>query len=225
MLAELAMLIAMCAPNVHASTMTALVKHESGANPYAIGINKAERLKKQPRSKEEAVRIAKDLLRKGIDFDAGLGQINARNFEWLGLSPETVFDPCTNLRASQVVLRDCYERAAKQYLPGQQALSAAFSCYNTGNFRNGFANGYVGKVYAAAGVKIPAIRSASNVRQGGQPERKPLPKKGGIPDGFSGNKLEDGFRRAPNADGFRSTPAEKDSTPVQADTVQVSLAP
>lgn len=217
MLAELTLLISMCAPNVHGSTMTALVKHESGANPYAIGINKAERLKEQPRSKAEAVRIAKDLMNRGVDFDAGLGQINVRNFKWLGLTAESVFEPCTNLKASQVVLRDCYERALKQYRPGQQALQAAFSCYNTGNFRNGFTNGYVGKVYAAAGVKVPAVG-----RQSGHAGKAPVtpqsePKKGGKPDGFSQNRVQDGFTSSGQLDGFTS-PAQ-----VTPDTVNVSF--
>lgn len=218
MLAELTLLITMCSPNVHASTMSALVKHESRGNPYAIGINKAERLKKQPKSNDEAVEIAKDLMRRGVDFDAGLGQINVRNFQWLGLTAESVFDPCTNLKASQVVLRDCYERAIKTHRPGQQALSASFSCYNTGNFRNGFSNGYVGRVYSAAGVKIPPIRQDSTKEDKEPKTGKHSPKKGGMPDGFSSNKVEDGFKRTPEQDGFAPT------TSPEPDAVSVSFA-
>lgn len=231
MLAELTMLIAMCAPTVHASTMTALIKHESGFNPYAIGINKAERLKEQPKSKEQAVSIAEDLMQKGIDFDAGLGQINVRNFAWLGLNAQTVFDPCANLKASSVVLKDCYTRAMKQYRPGQQALSAAFSCYNTGNFRNGFSNGYVGKVYAAAGVSVPPIRTPYAERKPGHGPAQ-TSKRNGVRDGFS-RDVPDGFSRGSVPDGFKqprlldesTSDQQPISTPSQGEAIQVSYVP
>jgi hypothetical protein len=37
-------------------------------------------------------------------IDYGLGQINSSNLAWLHLTPQTVLDPCTNLRASMAVL-------------------------------------------------------------------------------------------------------------------------
>src|SRR5690606_957176 len=99
-----------------------------------------------PRSLEEATAAAQTLIDQGIDFDAGLGQINVRNWAWLKLDATTVFDPCRNLAAAQTVLADCYARALPTHKDPQQALRAALSCYNTGNFRRGFTNGYVGKV-------------------------------------------------------------------------------
>lgn len=161
MLAELAMIAASCAPDIHLTTLKAVVKHESGFNQFAIGVNKGKKLDRQPSSHSEAVEVARSLIADGVDFDAGLGQINVRNWGWLGLTAETVFDPCTNLKAHQAVLKDCYARALKQFSEGQPALTAALSCYNTGNFRNGFSNGYVRKVIAAAGIKVPGIDSAS----------------------------------------------------------------
>lgn len=163
MLAEIALLAASCAPDIHPVTLTAIVRHESSGNPFAIGVNRGERLSRQPQTRAAAIRTVQDLIDKGIDFDAGLGQINVRNWSWLGLTPETVFDPCTNLRASQTVLKDCYERATQRFDPGQPALQAALSCYNTGNFERGFRNGYVSKVLTSAGVSpttpaVPALR-------------------------------------------------------------------
>ncbi len=198
MVPELLLMMSMCAPQVHPSTMAALVHHESGANPYAIGINKGSRLAKQPTNRADAIRIVKDLIEEGIDFDAGLGQINVRNWGWLKLSPETVFDPCANLGAAQTVLTDCYLRAAGSHQPGQHALQAALSCYNTGNFRAGMKNGYVGRVYASAGRVVPQI---GNTPAKASPPEKSKPKK----EGGLQNPTPDGFD-TPSSDGF--TPSE-----------------
>lgn len=216
MLAEIALLAATCAPDIHPITLSAIVKHESAYNQYAVGINKGQRLKEQPRTRQEAVTIVRDLMHRGIDFDAGLGQINVRNWSWLGLTPETVFDPCTNLTAAQAVLRDCYVRATNQYQPGQPALMAALSCYNTGNFRNGFSNGYVRKVLASAGVTVPGIAQAQLPKQGNNPPQdspKADKPKGGQRDGFSERRTQDGFQKNPTQDGFRKPEAPSTSEP------------
>lgn len=52
-----------------------------------------------------------------------------------------------NLRAMQVVLLKGYEKAAKTHGPGQQALVAALSTYNTGHPERGVRNGYVASVF------------------------------------------------------------------------------
>lgn len=159
MLAELAALALACAPNIHPVTLDALIRHESGARQYAIGVNrKGKALPQQPHDLEAASQAAEKLIAESIDFDAGLGQINVRNWDWLGLSSTTVFDPCRNLAAAQTVLSDCYARALKDHQDQQQALRAALSCYNTGDFHRGFANGYVGKVLAQAGIRVPALK-------------------------------------------------------------------
>lgn len=146
-----------CAPDVHISTLAAVVRHESAFDPLAIGVNAKPHRSIRPKSKEEAVEAVRDLIAKGIDFDVGYGQINVRNWKWLGVTPESIFDPCVNLASAQRVLVDCYKRAAKLHGAGQNALYAAFSCYNTGNLTSGFTNGYVGKVIAGAGLAVPAI--------------------------------------------------------------------
>lgn len=146
-----------CAPAVHISTLSAVVRHESGFDPLAIGVDTPPQRSIHPKSRQEAVRVVEDLMRRGIDFGVGYGQISVRNWKWLGVTPESIFDPCTNLAAAQRVLVDCYQRAAKQYGPGQRALYAAFSCYNTGNLTDGFSNGYVSQVIAGAGLPVPPI--------------------------------------------------------------------
>ena len=120
-----------CAPEVHITTLSSIVQHESSANPYAIGINGNISLPRQPKNKTEAIATAEWLKANGHDFDAGLGQINIRNLDRLGMSIPDLFDPCANLRSAATVLTDCYKRALVRYEPGQPALHAALSCYNT----------------------------------------------------------------------------------------------
>lgn len=146
-----------CAPDVHISTLSAVVRHESAFDPLAIGVNSKPHRSIRPESKAAAVQAVRDLMAKGINFDVGYGQINVRNWKWLGVTAESIFDPCTNLASAQRVLVDCYKRAAKLHGPGQHALYASFSCYNTGNLNDGFKNGYVGKVIAGAGLPVPAL--------------------------------------------------------------------
>ena len=146
-----------CAPLVHASTAHALVAVESGFNPYAIGVVGGV-LERQPRNRAEALATANDLHVKGWNFSVGLAQINVRNFERLGLTPSTAFDPCQNLRAMQAVLAECFERSAPA-APPQTALRQALSCYYSGNFVTGFRHGYVRRVVHA----VPPRRTASGV--------------------------------------------------------------
>lgn len=165
-LAEFAMIAAMCAPAIHPTTLSAVVTQESRGNIYAIGINGDYKLPRQPQSLEEAIATAEELKSAGHNFDAGLGQINIKNLEWLGMSISDLFDPCENLKGAQTVLLDCYERAVPRYGEGQGALQAALSCYNTGNFQRGFSNGYVQKVASHVGVAVPAIEPITdNVQQ------------------------------------------------------------
>lgn len=164
--AELSDLLSKCAPNVHPVTMGALVRHESGGNPYAIldngdwSLPRSERVLRsfRPQSLAEAVTVAKELIAAGHVIDMGLGQVNNRNLKRLGLTVEQIFDPCTNLQASQTILSNNYSTAVKRYGPGDQALYAALSAYNTGNFTDGFANGYVRKVLQASSLNVPELR-------------------------------------------------------------------
>ena len=93
-----------CAPAVHPQTLAAIVKIESGFKPFAIGINKGTAtLKRQPESKEEAVKTAKELIAGGHNIDMGLGQINSENLPRLGITVDDVFDACKNLTAAATI--------------------------------------------------------------------------------------------------------------------------
>ena len=147
-------LVLACAPQVHASTVRALVSVESGFNPWAIGVVGGS-LVRQPRQRTEALATARALQAAGWNFSVGLGQINVSNFARLGLTLESAFEPCANLLALQAVLGECFDRARTPVLTApvdQTALRKALSCYYSGNFATGFHHGYVRKVVAAAGA-------------------------------------------------------------------------
>ena len=146
-----------CAPQVHLTTAHALVAVESAFNPWAIGVVGGS-LQRQPLHRTEALATAQALQAAGRNFSVGLGQISLGNFQRLGLSLESAFEPCSNLAAMQAVLSECFERAKRKSprtLGDQAALRAALSCYYSGNFTTGFRHGYVGKVVAAARNPLP----------------------------------------------------------------------
>ena len=162
-----------CAPSVHYSTMAAVASVESGYNPYAIGVVRG-RLVRQPATKDEAIATARMLEGAGFNFSMGVGQVNRYNLKKYKLNYETVFEPCENLRAASLILKDCFVRAQSKYQHDQHALQAAFSCYYSGNFSTGFSvdfpgqPSYVQKVLNSAGsgvVPISVVRSAQKPRR------------------------------------------------------------
>nr|WP_241557557.1 lytic transglycosylase domain-containing protein [Xylella fastidiosa] len=166
-------LAAECAPDIHPTTLKAVVSTESSWNPYAIGVVGGH-LDRQPRNLVEAVATARSLEQQGFNFSMGLGQINRYNLAKYGESYETVFEPCRNLKAGSAILKQCFQRAKMQIGDDQGALRAAFSCYYSGNFTRGFRHekagqpNYVQKVVAnAAGTAqpipvVPAVKDESS---------------------------------------------------------------
>ena len=140
-------LASLCAPLVHPTTAQAIVQTESGFNANAIGVVGGA-LKRQPNGAAEALATTQALRAQGRDFSVGLAQINVRNFERLGLSTVEAFDGCKNLRAMQMLLTECTERAGGD--DAQTSLRRALSCYYSGNFTTGFRHGYVARVVSNA---------------------------------------------------------------------------
>ncbi|MHB1230823.1 MAG: lytic transglycosylase domain-containing protein, partial [Halothiobacillus sp.] len=132
----------------------AIGRVESGGNPWTIGVNGHYVLPRQPKSRAEAVREANRLIGMGYNIDMGVMQVNVKNLSLLNLSVEQVFDPCTNIKAGAQILQNFYLKSAKDIGQGQKSLKRALSAYNTGNFRNGFANGYVAKVTRDRGTHV-----------------------------------------------------------------------
>ena len=101
---------------------------ESALDPLAIHDHTTGRTY-HPMSQSEAIEIAARLDRAGSDFDAGLMQINRRNFGWLHLTTAEAFDPRRSIEAGAAVM-------------------VSMSRYNTGGLA-GLRNGYVEKVLAS----------------------------------------------------------------------------
>lgn len=123
-----------CAPTVAPQTMTAVVRIESNGDPLALYIN-------GPGGIHATSGAA------GYTVDIGLAGLNSRTLKQLHVSMEAAFDPCTNVGAGATVLTQNYLAAIKRYGPGQMALEAALSAYNTGDFWRGRENGYVARYF------------------------------------------------------------------------------
>lgn len=156
-------LASQCAPNVAPQTVAAIVQTESHGRPFALNVNGGT----QPPAQADAASAAATAQRyiaAGYSVDLGLGQINSRNMRWLGLTWDTVFDPCTNIAALGRVITQNYNAA----IPGrdpQTALRVALSIYNTGSSSRGFRNGYVAKVVGNAGFTEPVTAQAPTLPQ------------------------------------------------------------
>lgn len=130
--------------------IAAIVKVESGGNPWAININSKNgtKLLYQAKTEEQAKAWVRWFVQNGYNIDIGLGQINIKNIQKNGINPELMLEPCANLTMAGQILKSNYIAAAKTSSNTDDAVKKAISAYNTGNFRNGFSNGYVGKVLA-----------------------------------------------------------------------------
>ncbi|MFC7627109.1 lytic transglycosylase domain-containing protein [Paraburkholderia humisilvae] len=163
--------MAQCAPGVHPTTLSAIVRTESSGHAYVLADSGPRNLpwsaRKSmvrsfyPSSPQEAADIAKSLIDSGHLVDIGLTQISSQNLPRLGLTVEQLLDPCVNLRAGGQILTDFYLNALRQYNDQQTALLAAISAYNTGNFESGFSNGYVQRVVTNAGATVPELKTTA----------------------------------------------------------------
>jgi len=115
------------------------VQTESAGDIYALNVNGYGRVRTS--SAEETVATAERLIDEGYSVDLGLMQINSRHLTQLHLTVAQAFEPCTNLKAGAKILQEAYQQAAGVFGPGQRALQAALSTYNTGDPSRGLANG------------------------------------------------------------------------------------
>ncbi|WP_081074320.1 lytic transglycosylase domain-containing protein [Burkholderia multivorans] len=158
---DLPMLMAQCAPGIHPVTMEAVVRTESGGNPYAIGVVGGH-LARQPRTLDEALATVNALARAGWNYSVGLAQVSRSHLAEYGLTGATAFDVCRNVQAGADILARCYARAVSRGHPGQVALRDGLSCYYSGNFQTGYRTGYVQRVVmsvaqAPAPSRLPAV--------------------------------------------------------------------
>lgn len=169
---DTAELIARCAPKVDIETFGAIVRTESSGHVFVLSDDGPRHLpwrqRKRmlrsfyPASADEAAATARKLIADGHLVGIGLTQISSQNLGGLGVSIEQLLDPCTNLSVGARLLRTLYQQAVRsgRYASPQRAVGAAISAYNTGNFNDGFKNGYVSKVLANMSAGIPRLRTA-----------------------------------------------------------------
>jgi type IV secretion system protein VirB1 len=159
-------LASQCAPSVAPETVLAIIQTESSGEQFALNVNGGRQPARQANAADAAT-TARRYVAAGYSVDLGLGQINSRNMRWLGLTWETVFDPCTNVAALGRVLTTNYNAVSAGRDP-QTALRVALSMYNTGSQTRGFRNGYVAKVERNAGIvqsvayRAPLILAAAS---------------------------------------------------------------
>jgi len=143
-------LASQCAPTVAPETVLAIIQTESRGHPFALNVNGARQPDRQTTA-ANAGATARRFITARHSLDLGLRQLNSRNMRWLGLTWETVFDPCVNVAALGQVMTSNYN-AVKAGRDPQTALRLALSMYNTGSQTRGFRNGYVAKVVRNARV-------------------------------------------------------------------------
>ena len=168
---------AQCAPGVAPSTIAAVVHTESKGFQFALNVNGVARQPVRPSSADAAAKVARAYVARGYSVDLGLGQINSRNMAALGLSWESVFDPCINIGAAGKVLAGNYQQVSRGRLP-QEALRVALSMYNTGSRSGGFRNGYVSRVLNNAGISsgVAAVNYSPEPPLSAKPERAVPPR-------------------------------------------------
>lgn len=143
-----------CAPTVAPATMEAIVHVESNGNPLALYINGIGTV--HVTSVAAGAALVRQAIAAGYTVDIGLTGLNSRTLEKYRVSIEAAFDRCTNLSIGGAVLTENYLAAIKRYGPGQMALEAALSAYNTGDFWRGRENGYLAKYFSSP--KLPTAR-------------------------------------------------------------------
>jgi type IV secretion system protein VirB1 len=158
----LAALIRHCAPAVAPSTMTAIVRVESGGNPFAVGDNTTRR-SYYPHDRASAESLARRLLDAGHLLDIGIAQIDSMNFAGFGVTVHTIFDPCINLSVGARILSGDYTFAAQRYGNGQVALRHAIGMYNTGRLNAGAS--YIARVLDAAEIREDNVSGPQLVSQ------------------------------------------------------------
>jgi type IV secretion system protein VirB1 len=122
-------------------------------------------------NKQEAVNKAQELINAGHTVSLGPAQVNDRNLKRLGITLEQAFDACTNIAGGGKILTEFYERAVAKFGRGEQALRAALSAYNSGDWSRGEKDGYVSLVTQQVGrplvLRTGGLKTASMSQVGG----------------------------------------------------------
>ncbi|HEN3303488.1 TPA: transglycosylase SLT domain-containing protein [Yersinia enterocolitica] len=85
-----------------------------------------------PDSQEKAESTVILLEKLHANYSVGLGQVNRANFSKYQTDGKALLDPCTNLKVSQQILKQCFLSSP------DGKVSEALSCYYAGNYTFGF---------------------------------------------------------------------------------------
>ena len=142
----LAHLLNECVAPRYRREVAAIVLVESSGEPYALN-EIGRRRSVYPATLRGAVNDADAMLSSGHPVAVGLGQINSQNVIRFHLEGRNLFNGCTNLEVAQEVLADCYGLAGR-VVSSRPEQELAWSCYYSGNFKQGFVP-YHGVSYVA----------------------------------------------------------------------------
>jgi soluble lytic murein transglycosylase-like protein len=116
-----------------ARRLVATAQAESGLDPYTIYIDGPGGGARHFGTEQDAITAARALDAAGVDFDAGLMQVNRRQFAHHGLtlSIGSAFDGCTSMRAGADHLADdvrsVWNLASRRYNCGGITCGAAYA--------------------------------------------------------------------------------------------------
>jgi hypothetical protein len=116
-----------------ARRLVATAQAESGLDPYTIHINGSAGGTRHYATEQDAVTAARALDAAGTDYDAGLLQINRRQFAHYGLTLNIggAFDGCTSMRVGADHLagdvRSVWNLASRHYNCGGITCGAAYA--------------------------------------------------------------------------------------------------
>lgn len=127
-----------CGSPVHPEIVNAIIKTESGKNPFVIA-NVTDSESYVLESKEEAIEKANELAADGKKYSAGLMQIDSDNFPTYKITNDKIFDYCQNIKIGADIFKKCYALSKKDNeISNDHHLDKALSCYYSGNFKRGF---------------------------------------------------------------------------------------
>jgi type IV secretion system protein VirB1 len=150
---------AACGPWVHPDTIAAVITIESSGHPWAIGTPHGAYF---PRTRGEAARVLARTLRSESSVDIGLMQINSQWISRLHVAPESLLDPCFNVRVGAAILAANFVDAVRPGRTLLETLAAALSRFNCGSETG--AVSYAAKVLSVRVRSEQATAGANDAR-------------------------------------------------------------
>ncbi|MDN5071438.1 lytic transglycosylase domain-containing protein [Aliarcobacter butzleri] len=148
-------------PNVDNSIIQQIVRVESNKNPFSINVNKDGKsfISFSPKTKIDAIKIARKYISEGYNIDIGLMQFNSNNLNlktFSDLSVDDLLDPCINIKSGSDLFYLAYESTDIK-LTKEERTKIALSIYNTGDKDLGFKNGYVDKYNIPSNMTLVSL--------------------------------------------------------------------